>query len=155
MLVIHPSSQQVLLGRSKKNPPGMYTCLSGFIDQGESIVDAVRREVLEESNIQVKKTIKIFDSQPWPIGRGGSCELMIGCFAFATTDKIRVCPEEMDDCCWVDADSLHAVLSKHYNDPQQKTPQFSVPPPGAIAHQLMLSWLKTSGRKTNFGPCLM
>lgn len=155
MLVIHPSGQRVLLGRSKKSPPGMYTCLSGFIDQGESIADAVRREVLEESNIQVKNEVEVFDSQAWPIGRAGSCELMIGCFAFATTDEIRVCPYEMDDCCWVDADSLHAVLSKHYHGPQQKTTQFSVPPAGAIAHQLMLSWLETCGRKINFRSCLM
>jgi len=144
MLVVHPSGQRVLLGRSKKNAPGMYTCLSGFIDQGESIADAVRREVLEESNIQVKNSIEVFDSQPWPIGRGGSCELMIGCFAFAVTDEIKVCPEEMDDCCWVDADTLHAVLLRHHNrgDFQQKATHFSVPPPGAIAHQLMLYWIQ-------------
>eukprot|EP00890_Picochlorum_soloecismus_P002625 jgi/Picsp_1/3363/NSC_06201-R1_peroxisomal nadh pyrophosphatase nudt12 len=155
MLVIHPSGQRVLLGRSKKNPPGMYTCLSGFMDQGESIADAVRREVLEESNIQVKDIIEVFDSQPWPIGRGGSCELMIGCFAFAITDEIRVCPEEMDDCCWVDADTLHAVLLKHHDRHglQQKATQFSVPPPGAIAHQLMLHWLKNYNEHRN--KCLM
>ena len=60
--------RRALLGRNKKFTPGMYTCLSGFIDQCESVEEAVRREVHEEACIQVDE-VEILGTQPWPIGR--------------------------------------------------------------------------------------
>ena len=61
----------------KKFRAGTYTCLAGFIEQGEGIEEAVRREVLEESGVVIGD-VRIVGSQPWPVGRAGSCELMIG-----------------------------------------------------------------------------
>jgi NAD+ diphosphatase len=60
----------VLLGRSAKSPPGMYTCLSGFIDQCEGIEEAVRREVMEEARVAVSR-VTVLGTQPWPVGRYG------------------------------------------------------------------------------------
>lgn len=70
MLVESPDGQRALLGRSAKSTPGMYTCLSGFIDQCEGIEEAVRREVMEEARIAVSE-VQILGTQPWPIGRYG------------------------------------------------------------------------------------
>lgn len=64
--------------------------------QGESIEEAVRREVMEESGIRVGD-VSIVGSQPWPIGRGGSCELMIGCIGKAVSDELGIDSDEMDD----------------------------------------------------------
>jgi NAD+ diphosphatase len=70
MLVESPDGTRALLGRSAKSTPGMYTCLSGFIDQCEGIEEAVRREVMEEARIAVSE-VQILGTQPWPIGRYG------------------------------------------------------------------------------------
>ena len=64
--------------------------------QGESIEEAVRREVMEESGVKVGD-VAIVGSQPWPIGRGGSCELMIGCIGKALSDELRMDEGEMDE----------------------------------------------------------
>jgi NAD+ diphosphatase len=69
-LVESPDGQRALLGRSARSTPGMYTCLSGFIDQCEGIEEAVRREVMEEARIAVSD-VTILGTQPWPIGRYG------------------------------------------------------------------------------------
>lgn len=67
-----------------------------FVWQGESIEEAVRREVMEEAGIEVS-SVAILGSQPWPIGRGGSCELMIGCIAKAQSDDLHQDDTEMDE----------------------------------------------------------
>ena len=64
--------------------------------QGESIEEAVRREVFEESGVRVGE-VAILGSQPWPIGRGGSCELMVGCIAKAVDSSLAMDEDEMDD----------------------------------------------------------
>jgi NADH pyrophosphatase NudC (nudix superfamily) len=69
-LVESPDGSRALLGRSAKSTPGMYTCLSGFIDQCEGIEEAVRREIMEEARITVSD-VAILGTQPWPIGRYG------------------------------------------------------------------------------------
>jgi len=69
-----------LLGRYKASPPGMWTCLAGFVEQAERLETAVAREVLEESGVEADEdSVEIVGSQAWPCGRGGSCELMLGC----------------------------------------------------------------------------
>lgn len=65
-----------------------------FVEQGESLEEAVRREVWEEAGIAVG-AVRVVGSQPWPIGRGGSCELMLGCVARATDDAIDFDRDEM------------------------------------------------------------
>lgn len=84
-----------LLGRHPSWPPGRYSTLAGFVEPGESIEQAVRREVLEESGIAVGE-VEYFGSQPWPLPRS----LMIGCIAKATSVDISVDGEEIEDARW-------------------------------------------------------
>lgn len=158
MLVESASGEEVLLGRSKKIPPGMLSCLAGFIDQGETIEEAVAREVFEESGIVVDPArVRIVGSQPWPLGRGASNELMIGCVARATNNEFTVDPEEMEECRWVSLEEAKIAI-EHSMSPDSPYVQrggagsgpvvlppcgFYVPPPLAIAHHLIRGWVKS------------
>ena len=84
MLAIDAGSggEQALLGRSPRFNPGMYSCLAGFMEPGETIEDAVRRETLEESGIRIGR-VRYHASQPWPF----PSSLMIGCYAEALSTR--------------------------------------------------------------------
>ncbi len=84
-----------LLGRHPSWPPGRYSTLAGFVEPGESIEAAVRREVLEESGIHVGD-VTYFGSQPWPLPRS----LMIGCLAQAISTDVTVDGHEIEDAQW-------------------------------------------------------
>jgi NAD+ diphosphatase len=84
-----------LLGRHPAWPPGRYSTLAGFVEPGESIEAAVRREVLEESGIHVGE-VSYFGSQPWPLPRS----LMIGCLAQAVSTEVTVDGLEIEDAQW-------------------------------------------------------
>jgi NAD+ diphosphatase len=84
-----------LLGRHPSWPPGQYSTLAGFVEPGESIEQAVRREVLEESGIRVGE-VSYFGSQPWPLPRS----LMVGCIARAESTEVSVDGEEIEDARW-------------------------------------------------------
>jgi NAD+ diphosphatase len=90
----HPDDR-CLLGRHPAWPPGRYSTLAGFVEPGESIEQAVRREVLEESGIRVGE-VTYFGSQPWPLPRS----LMIGCLARATSTDVTVDGDEIEDAQW-------------------------------------------------------
>lgn len=92
-----------LLGRHPSWPPGRYSTLAGFVEPGESIEQAVRREVLEESGIAVGD-VEYFGSQPWPLPRS----LMIGCLAKATSVDISVDGEEIEDARWFTREQMKA-----------------------------------------------
>ncbi|XP_053091999.1 NAD-capped RNA hydrolase NUDT12 isoform X3 [Pangasianodon hypophthalmus] len=95
MLVLHPDGNQCLLGRKKTFPPGIFSCLAGFIEPGETIENAVRREVLEESGVAVGP-VQYVSCQPWPM----PSSLMIGCFAVAVSTDIKVDENEIEDARW-------------------------------------------------------
>ena len=90
-----------LLGRHPNWPPGQYSTLAGFVEPGESIEQAVRREVLEESGIQVGE-VSYFGSQPWPLPRS----LMVGCIAQAESTEVSVDGEEIEDARWFSRDDM-------------------------------------------------
>ncbi len=92
-----------LLGRHPAWPPGRYSTLAGFVEPGESIEQAVRREVLEESGIGVGD-VAYFGSQPWPLPRS----LMIGCVAKATSADIAVDGEEIEDARWFTREEMRS-----------------------------------------------
>lgn len=111
MLVQSPDGTQCLLGRTKRrHRHKMYSCLAGFVEQCESVEDAVRRETWEESAIRVGE-VQLIASQPWPIGAAGGSELMLGCLAQAVrasavldmccvvqeTEEITIDSDEMED----------------------------------------------------------
>ena len=108
---------------------GMYSALAGFIDQGESIEEAVRREVREEAGIDVGE-VRYHSSQPWPF----PSSLMIGCHGTALSRDIQIDAEEMVDVSWFDrADILAAFDDKHA--------KLKLPGPLAIAHHLLKAWV--------------
>lgn len=84
-----------LLGRHPAWPPGRYSTLAGFVEPGESIEQAVRREVFEESGVHVGE-VTYFGSQPWPLPRS----LMVGCVARAESTEVSVDGEEIEDARW-------------------------------------------------------
>jgi len=161
MLVESPDGRRALLGRNKKFTAGMYTCLSGFTDQCESVEEAVRREVREEARVQVEQ-VRIIGTQPWPIGRYGSCELMLACIAKAQSYEIMVNTAEMEDVQWYDRDELLAAVRLYEELPDatvQELQQLSmerlgfwIPPPVAIAHHLMRTWAMHDGPFFPGGP---
>ncbi|KAM9167501.1 NAD-capped RNA hydrolase NUDT12 isoform 2-T2 [Mergus octosetaceus] len=130
MQVIHPDGNHCLLGRQKRFPPGMFTCLAGFVEPGETIEDAVRREVEEEAGVKVGH-VQYVSCQPWPM----PSSLMIGCLAVAVSTEIRVDKNEIEDARWFTREQVVEVLIKG----NQRS--FFVPPSQAIAHQLIKHWI--------------
>lgn len=132
MLAIDEERDRCLLGRSPHFPEGMYSCLAGFLEPGETIENAVRRETLEESGIQIGR-VRYHASQPWPMPHS----LMIGCYAEAKTVDILRDEAELEDCRWFSRDETLAMLER-VTAPSGHTS----PPKGAIAHRLMRDWVE-------------
>jgi len=120
-----------LLGRQTMFPPGMYSALAGFVEPGETIEAAVRREVWEEAGVAVGR-VAYYASQPWPF----PSTLMIGCFAEATTTAITIDPAELEDCRWFTRDEVVAMLAETHQD------GIVAPRPLAIAHWLARAFVE-------------
>ncbi len=128
MLVVH--GQRCLLGQpaGRFAGTGLYTALAGFIDQGESIEEAVRREIKEEAGIEVG-AVTYHSSQPWPF----PSSLMIGCHAEASSTQIVMDDQEMADVAWFTREEVIRALEGAH-------PSMQVPGPIAIAHHLIRAW---------------
>ncbi len=120
---------RVLLGRQPQYPPGRYSALAGFVEPGESIEEAVARELGEEAGIEVSD-VRYVASQPWPFPG----QLMIACTATAASDEITLDTKELEDAIWVHREGVKAALS---GDPAAP---FLAPPHFAIAHTLLSHW---------------
>ena len=132
IIVVVSDGDRCLLGQSRRgrlNRTNTYSALAGFVDQGESIEEAVAREVMEEAGIQVGQ-VRYHSSQPWPF----PSSLMIGCHADATTTEINFDDDEMNDVRWFSRDEVSAAL-------QGKNDTLNVPQPIAIAHHLITTWV--------------
>uniref|UniRef100_A0AAV2MNK9 NAD(+) diphosphatase n=1 Tax=Knipowitschia caucasica TaxID=637954 RepID=A0AAV2MNK9_KNICA len=129
MLVLHPDQSQCLLGRKKVFPSGMFSCLAGFIEPGECVEAAVRREVQEESGVLVDRVWYVC-SQPWPM----PSSLMIGCLAVAVTTEISVDQDEIEEAKWFTRQQVIDSLIGGSGA------AFMVPPRQTIAHQLLRHW---------------
>ncbi len=127
MLITHGES--VLVGRSPGWPDGMYSLLAGFVEPGETIEAAVRREVYEEAGIEVG-AVDYLSSQPWPF----PASLMFGCRGEAISTEINIDPEEIEDAKWVTKSQMLEVWAG--NDPTMLPAR-----KGAIAHFLLQHWL--------------
>jgi NAD+ diphosphatase len=120
-----------VLGRSHRFAPGMWSCLAGFMEPGESIEEAVRRETREEAGI-VCGRVGYLASQPWPF----PSSLMIGCHAEALSHQIVIDREELDDARWFDRAEVRLMLSRSH--PQGLT----TPPEIAIAYHIIRAWVE-------------
>lgn len=127
MLILHGNS--VLMGRSPGWPEGMYSLLAGFVEAGETIEGAVRRETFEESGIKVGE-VSYLSSQPWPF----PSSLMFGCMGVALTSEITVDPDELEDAVWVTREDM--ALSLIEDNPAMKPAR-----KGSIARFLIENWL--------------
>ncbi len=121
---------RVLLGRQKQFPPGMYSCLAGFVEAAETIEDAVRREIFEESGIRCTD-VNYYMTQPWPY----PSSLMIGCTARATSENIVVDRTELEDARWFDRTEATLMIKRQHPD------GLAGPHPFAIAHHLLGRWV--------------
>jgi NAD+ diphosphatase len=131
LIVDEPGGNRCLLGKSQGRmaQSNFYSALAGFLDQGESLEEAVRREVWEEAGIRVGD-VRYHSSQPWPF----PSQLMIGCHGIATTTDISIDEVEMADVSWFTRDEARAAL-------EQDNPDLRVPGAMAIAHHLIRSWV--------------
>ena len=137
-VVIDTERDRCLLGRQASWPAGMFSALAGFIDHGESIEDAVRREVAEESGIDAVN-VRYHSSQPWPF----PSSLMIGCHADAGSADINYDDWEMDDVRWFTRDEIVHSLEQpaaQLDQPGLPDGALSLPGPMAIAHTLISAW---------------
>lgn len=132
VIMIAEYEGKALLGRQSAWPKGNYSALAGFLEPGESIEEAVRREIMEEAGISCG-AVRYVTSQPWPFG--GS-QLMIACVADADGDQLTIDYNELEDAMWVTKDEARAALA----DAPDK--RFGAPPPFAIAHTLLRRWVE-------------
>jgi NAD+ diphosphatase len=127
VLVTDASGERALLGRQAAWPAGRYSTIAGFVEPGESLEDAVEREVLEETGVQVGD-VEYHSSQPWPF----PSSLMLGFRAVARSEAITLRDGELEDARWftrADVEAGHPAL----------------PPPGAISARLIDAWFNQPG----------
>ena len=136
VIMLVTSGEKCLLGRQKHFLPGMYSCLAGFVEAAETIEDAVRREIFEESGIRCTD-VNYYMTQPWPY----PSSLMIGCTARATNEDIIVDHSELEDARWFDRAEATLMIKRQHPD------GLAGPHPFAIAHHLLGRWLHDGPNK--------
>src|SRR6195952_1413019 len=130
VIMLVTSGEKCLLGRQKQFPAGMWSCLAGFVEAAETIENAVRREILEESGIQCTD-VAYYMTQPWPY----PSSLMIGWPARATNEDIVVDRTELEDARWFERAEATLMIKRQHPD------GLAGPHPFAIAHHLLGRWL--------------
>lgn len=131
VIMLATDGEQCLLGRQPRFPKGMYSALAGFLEPGETVEEAVRREVREEAGLDVGYVTYVA-SQPWPF----PASLMIGCLATATTRTISIDGAELEDARWFERDEVQTMMAGLHPG------GLSAPHPIAIAHHLLKAWLE-------------
>lgn len=121
---------QLMLGRQPRFPPRWFSALAGFVEPGESIEEAVAREVFEEAGVRARDVTYIA-SQPWPF----PSSLMIGCHAYADDQTLTIDTTELDEVRWFTREEVAYALTG------AQDAAFIPPPPHAIANHLMHWWL--------------
>jgi len=132
MLAIH--GDRALLGRNRRRAGARFSCLAGFVEPGETLEEAVRREVREESGIRCGR-VRYLAAQPWPF----PSSLMIGFLAEALTEEITVDPEELAEARWFARDEVREMVARAAAGLDDPT-KVSLPAPVAIAHHVCRRW---------------
>lgn len=129
VIMLITQGHSVLMGRSPGWPARMYSLLAGFVEPGETLEAAVRREVMEEAGIRVGR-VRYLASQPWPF----PASLMLGCAGEALSRDITLDPVELEHAVWVGRSEMMSALAGEHPDiaPARK---------GAIARFLIENWL--------------
>lgn len=126
IIVLVTSGEHCLLGRQAIWPKGMYSTIAGFVEPGETLEDAVIREVEEEAAIRIR-AVHYHSSQPWPFP--GS--IMLGFTAEAATEKIRLNDKELEDARWFCREEIQKALMAK---------RMRMPTPVSIAYRLIEDW---------------
>lgn len=127
IIVLVTDGEHCLVGRQRAWPRGMYSTLAGFVEPGETLEQAVVREVHEEAGVDVTD-VRYFGSQPWPF----PASIMLGFVARATSTALRIDYKELEDARWVAAAELRAPAE----------PGFFVPGPHSMAGRLIAEFLR-------------
>jgi len=128
VIMLVTRGERVLLGRQSVWPPGLYSLLAGFMEPGETIGDAVRRETHEETSVRIGR-VRFLASQPWPF----PASLMLGCWAEALSEEI-VIDAEIEDARWVSRAEMAMALNGEH-------PHFASPRQDSIARWILTAWV--------------
>ena len=128
----NPKSPKCLLGSHNRLPKGVYTTLAGFVEPGESLEEAVAREIFEESGIKVKN-VNYQASQPWPF----PSSIMLGFRAQADSTSIQVDKDEINDARWFSAQDI-----KKFGEWGDQDAAFRLPRKDSIARLLIKTWVE-------------
>ncbi|WP_145813574.1 NAD(+) diphosphatase [Kribbella amoyensis] len=131
IVLVTDDQDRALLGRNPKWPEGRYSTLAGFVEPGESLEAAVRREVLEETGVIVGEDVRYAGSQPWPL----PSSLMLGFYATATGFDIEVDDDEISDARWFSREDLTALV---------KAGTMALPGNISISRRLIEGWYGNS-----------
>jgi NAD+ diphosphatase len=131
VIMLAIDGERCLLGRSARFAPNMWSCLAGFVEPGETIEEAVRRETFEEAGIFVGR-VNYFASQPWPY----PMSLMIGCMAEARSVDLNIDRNEIEDARWVSRTEAALMLMRTHPD------GLMTPPPMAVAHHIIRTFVE-------------
>ncbi|MEO0328418.1 MAG: NAD(+) diphosphatase [Pseudomonadota bacterium] len=129
VIMLPVQGERCVMGRSPHFPPGWYSTLAGFVEPGETIEDAVRRETFEESGIEIAR-VRYHASQPWPFPHS----LMIGIHCEATSDTITMDESELEDCRWFTREDVKMMMNETHPD------GIICPPNKAISSALIQYW---------------
>jgi NAD+ diphosphatase len=124
-------SEECLVGRNLRFPPGLFSAFAGFVEPGENMEEAVRRELREEVDLKVG-AVHYHATQPWPF----PSSLMLGCYARALSRDFSVDNHEIETARWLSKDEVRARLANKIED------EMKLPAAIAIAHYLIRDWAK-------------
>jgi len=125
-----------LLGRQASWAQGMYSTLAGFVDPGETLEQAVIREVAEETGVLVEKP-QYIKSQPWPF----PASIMLGFTAVATSDVIDISQDDLEDAQWFTREQLADFFLNNEATAGSETPQYKMSSGDSISSYLITAWL--------------
>lgn len=130
VIMLITDGDRALLGRPPRLAEGMFTTLAGFMEPGETIEQAVRRETFEEAGIRVGD-VRLVSNQPWPF----PANLMLGCHGEALSSEISIGDDELESCRWCDRTEVRQMVDGTH--PQGHR----IPPAISIAYELITGWL--------------
>lgn len=145
-------SKCLLISGQDKSNPHMWTCISGFVEQCEQVEECAKREVWEEAGVEVdlSKGVDWLGSQPWPLGVGGKCELMLAMEMVAASEDVAPNLNEVKDARWHTREEVQRMLT---TPPNQDGKPF-VPPFISQAHFLLQRWVKRSSSPSESAPSM-
>jgi NAD+ diphosphatase len=135
VIMLAIDGERCLLGRQSRFVPGTWSCLAGFVEPGETVEDAVRRETREEAGIACGR-VTYFATQPWPF----PMSLMIGCHAQALSTEIEIDRTELESARWFDREEVALMLLRRH------PARIATPPPVAIAYHIIRAWVEDGDR---------